>query len=87
VQIKELTENCHMLEEQRVNYQNQVEQMSLGCNSLFQELNDCKKQYERDLDSIKKEFFRNKEEWAKENDGLKETIKKLEKELEKKGEN
>ncbi len=65
VQIKELTENCHMLEEQRVNYQNQVEQMSLGCNSLFQELNDCKKQYERDLDSIKKEFFRNKEEWAK----------------------
>lgn len=75
-----------MLEEQRVNYQNQVEQMSLGCNSLFQELNDCKKQYERDTDSIKKEFFRNKEQWEKENDALKETVKKLEKELEKKTE-
>lgn len=61
--------------------------MSLGCNSLFQELNDCKKQYERDLDSIKKEFFRNKEEWDREKDGLKENIKKLQKEQEKKAEN
>lgn len=45
--------------------------MSLGCNQLFQELSDCKKQYERDFDNIKKEFFKNKEEWTKENDALK----------------
>lgn len=35
VQIRELTENCHQLEQQQGEYQHQVEQMSLACNALY----------------------------------------------------
>ena len=52
VQIKELTENCHLLEEQRLNYQDQAEQMSLACNKLYQEMAEAKKSHEKELQRV-----------------------------------
>lgn len=54
VQIKELTENCHLLEEQRLNYQNQAEKMSLACNSLYQQMSDAKRQHDRHLEEARR---------------------------------
>lgn len=73
VQIKELTENCHQLEEQRAHYQTQVEQMSLACNSLYQQLAEAKRTHERHL-----------EEMAEHNQALEETIAQLQQELSRK---
>lgn len=50
MQIRELTENCHLLEQQQAEYQHQVEQMSLACNALYGELADAQKQREREAE-------------------------------------
>jgi chromosome segregation ATPase len=84
VQIKELTENCHQLEEQRVNYQNQAEKMSLACNSLYEQMSDAKRQHERELDDARRELARNREDWERNAQGLGEQVRKLEAELQRK---
>lgn len=55
--------------------------MSLACNSLYEQLTECKKQYDLEIEDLKRDFLKTKSALLKENDVLKETIDKLEKEL------
>ena len=75
VQIKELTENCHLLESQRINYQNQAEQMSLACNRLYEEMAEAKRHYDNDMEEMRRRMLEAEGEWARENEALRQKLK------------